>query len=253
MSRALRILGIHGLGDHRRCNWAAEWREAIAASLTPEQRAAFEFIPFRYDGYFERVRITPEEAWRAFRKLVRSGIGRKRRPELMTESTRWLRWHAGYVVAWLEEAEFRRDVAEALQAGILARQPHLVVAHSLGSLISYDALAAMQAGPAAARLASLVYVTLGSQLGNPFVSGNLRGGGVQLLSVRRWFHLYNPLDDVFTAPLSFAGDDRFEQIVTPFDERGWGDHDAVAYLAHPAAARRLWGRLAAILPASARQ
>jgi hypothetical protein len=54
-----------------------------------------------------------------------------------------------------------------------------------------------------------MYVTLGSQLGNPFVSGHLDGGGVQPLSVRRWVHLYNPHDDAFTAPLTFADQDNF--------------------------------------------
>jgi hypothetical protein len=49
-------------------------------------------------------------------------------------------------------------------------------------------------------LARSRYVTLGSQLGNPFVVGNLSGGRLTGLPVRHWYHLYNSEDDVFTAP-----------------------------------------------------
>jgi hypothetical protein len=250
MSPSLRILGIHGLGDHRRSNWAEDWRAAIASKLNPEQRAALKFIPFCFDQFFERVRVTPDEAWRAFRKLVRSGFGQTGRTELIQESTRWLRWYAGYVVAWLEDVEFRRNVGSALCDTLTAVQPDIVAAHSLGSLISYDALRRLENTAATCEPAGLVYVTLGSQLGNPFVSGNLVGGRVRPLPVRRWFHLYNPHDDVFAAPLAFEGSDHFEQIVTPFNLDGWADHDAVAYLSHPEAVRRLWSRLGEVLAAA---
>ena len=251
MARALRILGIHGLGDHRRSHWADDWQEAIAAGLPPEQRAALEFVPFRYDHLFERVRISPDEAWRAFRKLVRSGVRRGRRAELVQESTRWFRWYAGYVVAWLEDAEFRRDIGCALRTTLETTQPHVIAAHSLGSLISYDVLFSLQQTAVAVELERLVYVTLGSQLGNPFVSGNLALGGVQPLPVRQWLHLYNPHDDVFTAPLSFSQVDNFEQIETAFNLDSWADHDPVGYLAHPQAIARVWRRLPEILASEA--
>jgi hypothetical protein len=242
MAPTLRMLGIHGLGDHRRSNWAEDWRQAISQGLNPDQRAAFEFTPFRYDQLFEHVRITPEEAWRAFRKLVRSGVVRTRCAEFIQESTRWLRWYAGYIVAWLEDADFRRAVHHALCAELERTQPQVVVAHSLGSMITYDVLSTPSGEPG-----RLIYVTLGSQLGNPFVSGNLSGGCLRQLAVRRWLHLYNPHDDVFTTPLTFAGQDSFEQVSTPFNLDGWADHDAVAYLSHPQAVQRLWSRIPAIL------
>jgi hypothetical protein len=244
----LRVLGVHGLGDHRQTNWADSWSAAIASRLDREQRDAFEFIPFRYDHLFERVRITPQDACRAFRKLVRSGMGHRRRIEVVQESTRWLRWYAGYVVAWVQDAEFRREVGCALRDALTTAQPDVVAAHSLGSLISYDVLRGLDSTDTSQRLDRLIYVTLGSQLGNPFVAGNLAGGGVRPLAVRRWVHLYNPHDDAFTAPLTFVNADNFEQLSTRFNVHGWADHHAVAYLAHPEAGRRLWNRIAEWMP-----
>lgn len=244
MPQSLTILGVHGLGDHRRPDWADAWRTAIADGLPFEQRAPLNFVPFRYDSIYEQVRVSPADAWRAVRKLLRSRLRRGGRVERLQESTRWLRWHAGYVVAWVENAEFRRAVGDALRAAILLHQPDCIAAHSLGSLISYDVLSrSAVTGDEAACRRRVVFVTLGSQLGNPFVSGNLTPGNVRPLDVARWYHLFNEFDDVFTEPLRFPDCDRFEQIETPFNTAGWADHAAVEYLSHPAAQSRVWKRL----------
>ena len=254
MTCPLRILGIHGLGDHRRISWADDWRRAIRAGLSVELQDDLHFVPFCYDSIYEQVRISPADAWRAVRKLLRSRLRRGGRVERLQESTRWLRWYAGYVVAWVENAEFRREVSDALRGAITLHQPDCLVAHSLGSLISYDLLS----GPAetddeAEQRRRLVYVTLGSQLGNPFVSGNLSPGRVGPLDVARWYHLFNEFDDVFTEPLRFPDCDRFEQVETPFNSEGWADHAAVDYLSHRAARDRVWMRLTAVLDAAGRR
>ncbi len=243
MSRPLRILGIHGLGDHRRSKWANDWRQAIAAALDPDAAARLEFIPFRYDEVFARVHVSPADACRALRKLLRSGLRGASRVERLSESTRWLRWYAGYVVAWVENADFRNDVGRELRAAVAECRPQCIVAHSLGSLISYDVLSSVTVDAADSDLRRhLIYVTLGSQLANQFVSGNLAAGRVGPLNVAHWYHLYNQFDDVFTAPLSLPGCSRFDQIDTPFNIDGWADHDAIGYLSHPATAAAVWSR-----------
>lgn len=243
MLRPLTMLGIHGLGDHRRSTWADEWRRAIAGGLADDVRDRWEFVPFDYDALFERVQISPTEAWRALRKLVRPQRAARQQTERLQESTRWLRWYAGYVVAWLEDEPFRREVREQLLAALRRHRPHVIVAHSLGSLISYDVLSGDLTGEDAQRCRDFTYVTLGSQLGHPLVTPNLTSAELRPLPVRRWWHLFNPHDDVFTAPVRFPDQAGCEQIVTPFDADGWADHDAVRYLQHPEAARRLWSGL----------
>lgn len=253
MPQSLTILGVHGLGDHRCSVWADDWRAAIAAGLPGELRSGLNLVPFRYDEIYERVQISPADAWRAVRKLLRSRLRRGGRVERLQESTRWLRWYAGYVVAWVEDAEFRRAVSDALRAALTLHQPDCILAHSLGSLISYDVLSRQSvADDEAALRRRLVFITLGSQLGNPFVSGNLAPGSVRRLDVARWYHLFNEFDDVFTEPLLFPDCDRFEQVETPFNTDGWADHAAVEYLSHHATRDRVWMRLPAVLDAARR-
>src|SRR5262249_9634919 len=95
-------------------------------------------------------------------------------------------------------------------------------------------------------------LTCGSQIGNTFVRGIFAGRVGPLPSVARWFHLYNENDHVFTAPLDF-GDfltaANFTEVETPFGNRlsGFADnHDALAYLTHPATLDAVWPSLAAL-------
>ena len=86
---------------------------------------------------------------------------------------------------------------------ILEHQPDVILAHSLGSLITYNAFAHGDAK--SQELADILgrahYVTFGSQIGNPFVIRNLTNGRIHPLDVEFWYHLYNVHDDVFTAPI----------------------------------------------------
>jgi hypothetical protein len=91
---------------------------------------------------------------------------------------------------------------------------------------------------------SLVYVTFGSQLGNPFVVRNLTPGRLEPLDVERWYHLYNEEDDVFTARIRLPEAANFLQVETYFDIEDWLDHSPVQYLSHPATVNRVWVPLA---------
>jgi hypothetical protein len=164
-----------------------------------------EFDFLTYDPIFEKVDLSVWETMQAVWKLARSGatnaLGRRR--GVLGDVADRVRWTAGYVVAWVEDDEFQRKTRALVLDKVAQYQPDMVLAHSLGTLVTYNAFAHRDAARAdvAAAIARTRYVTLGSQLGNPFVIGNLAGGRLEPLPVKFWHHLYNEGDDVFTAPI----------------------------------------------------
>ena len=124
-------------------------------------------------------------------------------------------------------------------------KPDVILGHSLGSLVTYNAFSHGDAQEAEVRalLAKAYYVTAGSQIGNPFVMKNLTNGRVLPLPVRFWHHLYNVHDSVFTAPIRLWEATNFRQTDTPFDEEGIADHTAESYLGHSATSQNVWARI----------
>lgn len=244
MPNTLRILCVHGLGDHRQSSWEADWGNAIKQVVGTNAGVVLDVHFLSYDPIFERTDISFGETIGAFWKLARSGVGslfHQSRGPISDISDR-LRWTAGYVVAWVEDEQFQKDTRTLVLDTLRAFKPDVVLAHSLGSLVTYNAFSHSDASEvgAAKVLANAHYVTLGSQIGNPFVLGNLTHGRVQRLNVRHWHHLYNENDDVFTAPLRVQGVDNFNQLLTPFDLPGAGDHDPVGYLTHAVTRASFW-------------
>ncbi|MBI2421341.1 MAG: caspase family protein [Candidatus Hydrogenedentes bacterium] len=251
MRKKLKLLGVHGLGDHRTSPWKAKWEEAIRGCFpaAPEE-VELEFHFMTYDDIFENVNISMADSLLAVGKLLRSGLFRRElsgaRGVKKGGLDHWLRWYAGYVVAWVQDKEFQGQTRAKLLATLEAVKPDILLGHSLGSLVSYNTLTHPDAGkaPFQAILKKLTYVSLGSQLGNAFVTRNLSPGRLEMPAVQRWFHLYNGEDDVFTAPIRLW-DPRFEQVETPFDIEGFADHDAVKYLSNRATVVRVWSSAAA--------
>ena len=157
-----------------------------------------------------------------------------------------VKWTAGYVVAWVEDEEFQKKTRAFILEKVAAEKPDIILAHSLGSLISYNAFSHPDAG--AAGISSVLnkcnYITLGSQIGNPFVVRNLTPGRIEPLDVGYWYHLYNEEDDVFTAEIRLFGADNFKQVNTPFDIPGFADHSATSYFKQSATVSDVWGRIA---------
>lgn len=248
MAASLTLLGIHGLGDHRESDWKERWVEAVRSVFPGGDGVSLNFEFFEYDSLFEEIDISATEAIAAVWKLLRSGLtSRALRPRGFFDSVQHsLRWTAGYVVAWVEDEEFRTRVRAELIAKIRDVKPDVILGHSLGSLISYDTLSSrdfVDDAPEQYRQ-KLTYVSLGSQIANPFVVRNLTPGRIAPLDLKQWFHLYNAEDDVFTAPIRLPGVANFLQVDTFFDIEGWTDHSAVEYLRHPATAANVWGPLA---------
>ncbi len=246
----LKILCVHGLGDHRQSPWKAEWESTIRRSFPAQDAVQLEFAFYTYDHIFERVDVSPLEAISAVGKLMKSGVASILRPRArgapLEKASHFLRWYAGYVVAWVEDEGFKRRTRAGFLSMVREFKPDLILAHSLGSLVTYDALSHPDAQKKESR--SLIekarYVTLGSQIGNAFVSGNLSHGRVQPLDVAWWYHLYNEEDAVFTAPIRLWEARNFTQVETYFDVDGWGDHSALHYLGHEATAAVVWSSLA---------
>ncbi|MEQ1633589.1 MAG: caspase family protein, partial [Planctomycetota bacterium] len=87
------------------------------------------------------------------------------------------------------------------------------------------------------------FVTLGSQIGNAFVSGNFLAGRIEpLQQVKHWFHLYNSEDAVFAAQIRLQAEN-FEQVETYFDVAGMADHSAQEYLGHANTINTVWSRI----------
>ena len=249
----LKVMCVHGLGDHRQSLWEEDWRAAVEQALGPQSGVALEFSFVTYDPIFANISISFGETVEAAWKLARSGVGgffQRTRGPLTNVSDR-LRWTAGYVVAWLENEEFQEQTRRLLYDAVREAKPDVILAHSLGSLITYNAFthADAQEAKLAAALKRCHYVTLGSQIGNPFVLGNLTHGRVAQLPVKHWHHLYNEKDDVFTAPLRVQGIANFNQLLTPFDDPGYGDHAAPGYLNHEVTRGSFWSPLLSRLSA----
>lgn len=247
--RNITILGIHGLGDHRHSDWEAKWSSAITSAFPkiPDQSLDLRFTT--YDDIFAKTEISVGECIRAIWKLTGSGIsslGRRQRGVISDIADR-IKWTAGYVVAWVENDEFKRRSRKRVLDAVREHKPDVILAHSLGSLITYNALAHDDTRQQDVRviLAKTVYVTLGSQIGNPFVLRNLTNGRIVPLDVRFWHHLYNVHDDVFTAEIRLPNVANFLQTNTPFDIEGVADHSAESYLTHKAAVENVWRPISA--------
>ena len=139
-----------------------------------------------------------------------------------------------------------RRFASTLDLAARQRRPVVLVAHSFGSLVSYDYLRAdrrnaRQSAPAIHR-----YVTLGSMLGIPELQELLLGrAGPLALSarVRSWVNVRHR-GDPFAASLLDSADasprgagPKIRELVT--DVQTYEPHDIVGYLRDPVAARAI--------------
>jgi len=247
--KSLKILCIHGLGDHRNSTWQTTWPKAVRSVFPAETSdIELEFDFLTYDDIFEDTKISFYEAVKAAGKLALSGlgsIGRKR--GLLDKASEKIKWTAGYVVAWLEDDQFQNQTRKRVLKKIVDYEPDIIVAHSLGSMICYCAFQHKDAedNDIKSALKKAQFVSIGSQLANPFVVRNVSPGRLQPLPTKSWRHFYNKHDDVFTAPIRLYDQYDFRQIETHFDIPGdIADHSAERYLSHENAIEEFWRPIA---------
>jgi hypothetical protein len=249
MPDRLAILCVHGIG-HGDIDPALmpSWRDAITADLqrwSPGLQVDFDFL--LYDDLFDHAPLDAATYARALAKLAASGIIHGIGDLLpgsrgLADAPDQVRWTAGMIAQWATEDRLRERLRTRVLDAVQAKGPDIVCAHSLGSLVCYDAF---QRNPGA--LSGKVLVTLGSQIGNPFVR-DCFAGRIEPLDARMWYHLYNSDDHVFTADLRIQASN-FAQIQTQFDKpNDLLNHDPVWYFNHANTRNRVWLDLSGARP-----
>jgi hypothetical protein len=241
MPDQLSILCVHGIG-HGDVDpqLMPSWRDTITADLqrwSPGLQVNFDFL--FYDTMFEQSQLNAVTYAEAIAKLTASGIvhgigdflpGSRGLADIPTQ----LRWTTGMIAQWATDEGLRDRLRTQILKAVATKQPDIVCAHSLGSLICYDAF---QRNPGT--ISNSTFVTFGSQIGNPFVR-DCFAGRIEALDARMWYHLYNPDDHVFTAELRIQAPN-FAEIDTPFDKpNDVLNHDPVWYFNHANTQSRVW-------------
>ena len=93
----LKILGVHGLGDHRTSTWKRDWQDALEAVFPGQDAIALDFKFLTYDDIFEDVDLSGWETMQAVWKLSRSaisGVFRRHRGVVEDVSDK-VKWTAG--------------------------------------------------------------------------------------------------------------------------------------------------------------
>lgn len=240
-----RVLFVHGIGHQET---QAAWRGAWAATVTAElqaQRSTASITPsyFLYDNLFAAAPQNTGTWLEALGRLSVSGVWHGVGDLLSRGASRgplsdWMRWYPGMVAQWAADERLRSRLCAALASQISAETPDVVVAHSLGSLVAYDAF---RSDPSLIR--DRWFITLGSQIGNPSIRFVFGGRVEPLETARHWYHLYNPNDKVFAAHLGIMSP-KVSELDATFDTAGFADHDALCYF--KSAEKRVWMDVAGI-------
>lgn len=172
-----------------------------------------------------------------------------RDPNTVTVESALLGRTALKISKWTGSPEMRRrcrnELLTKLQSWSASRaatkDPSVILAHGMGSLIAYDTLLENpQMG------GEIVLISFGSHLGHPSVR-NVYAGRLQALKVKHWYNLHNPFDRVFTSMLSLV-DPCFTEVRTPFQQDdGTLNHSPIilgrekdAYLDHAVVRDLVW-------------
>ncbi len=243
----IRVLCIHGVGrGSEEPQSEHAWSDALWQGLErtdPNARIEVRFL--HYVDIFAGRELTALDCLKAVGKLsaswVTTTVGEMfsargaPRGDLKDE----LRWTAGMVVQWVEDETLRRATRARLAAAVRDFAPDVVFAHSLGSLIAYDAFRHVDTRAA---IDGRTFVSLGSQIGNRAVARSFGGRIEPLEKARFWHHLFNGEDDCFTARLKVRATN-FAELDAFFDVEGMMDHDATEYLKHRCVSKSVWAPL----------
>ncbi len=249
MPDRLSILCVHGIGHgDADPGLIPSWRDAITLDLqrwAPGMQVDFTFLA--YDDEFDHAPLSAATYAAAVAKLTASGLVHGIGDLLpgsrgLADVPDQIRWTAGMIAQWATEDRLRERLRTKVLDAVAAARPDVVCAHSLGTLICYDTF---QRSPGTLR--DRAFVTLGSQIGNPFVR-DCFAGRIAALDARMWYHLYNSDDHVFTAELRVQAPN-FVEIQTRFDKpNDLLNHDAIWYFNHANTQNRVWLDLSGARP-----
>ncbi len=266
----MRIVGVHGVGQYRsgenaeraRLNLADIWRKQLCRGPLGAMAAEIDLVVAYYadvlrvpgrQGTTETLaNLEPEEVqlvrWWLEELNMRAGIAQGVPTMPLRQALAWLAQTRGLGRVATERfvATFFREVATYLMIpdgparsaarqtvvdAVTAHQPDIVIAHSLGSVVAYEALWATP------RLDVPTFVTLGSPLALPhaifprLIPAPTLGYGAKPPGVRRWINIADPGDIVAIPPggvsRQFSGVDADDcTVIHMFDF-----HRAANYLA----------------------
>ncbi|HLE84054.1 MAG TPA: hypothetical protein VJG13_06920, partial [Thermoanaerobaculia bacterium] len=144
--------------------------------------------------------------------------------------------------------EIRGRMLRSLAEGAAASPPHVVVSHSMGTVVAYDCLKRLPENPAVDGL-----MTIGSPLGIDEIQDKMkpewsREEGFPAAKLRgRWVNVYDKLDPVVGFDPTFSNDYRQggREVVADLNEqsRGRWRHDITKYLSGPRLRSELRGLL----------
>lgn len=135
------------------------------------------------------------------------------------------------------QEEIRRRFLDAVTEGAQQDGPHVVVSHSMGTVIAYDCLKRVAQCPEVD-----AFVTIGSPLGLDEIQDKMapewtRGDGFPAKVRGPWINVYDPLDPVAGFDPKFANDYQRggERVVEDIEEPNWGKwrHSISKYLYGP--------------------
>lgn len=215
-----------------------EWSDRFAAGLGLDEEAPSEGAPATGDLDLERVPLPHALKRRLMETLLRDVH------HYLFDSPCTPRPGVEYRV----RDEIRRRTVEALQEGAGRPGPHVLVTHSMGTVIAYDCLKRVPECPPVDAL-----ITMGSPLGRHEVPEELRpewsrDGGFPDERLRGpWINVFDRLDVVVGAypHLKYGYRRHGETVVVDVNEQSWGRwrHDVAKYLQGPELRRHLAGLL----------
>jgi len=133
--------------------------------------------------------------------------------------------------------ELRARLLRGLKDGAEKPGPHILIAHSMGTIVAYDVLRNVPECPPIDH-----FMTLGSPLGLDEVQDKLKPAGVKRVDYPQtirgeWVNLYDRLDPVVGFDPKFANDFMLDgaEVIDDIHQENWGRwrHSIHKYLAGP--------------------
>ena len=177
-------LCVHGIGHQEEpesIRWQEYWKAAIQQGIRDSNpNLDFQFDFLAYDPLFEPIllNLTARDVASAVFKLLGGAVTADlselfNRPRgIHVNFSERARWTAGMVVAWVENDDLRAATGRLSMTGS-TRFGRTSSAHSLGSLICYDAFRRREEA-----VAGKMLITFGSRINNRFIKGGAFGGRI---------------------------------------------------------------------------
>jgi hypothetical protein len=210
-------------------------------SMPPDERAWIDSLAARYQLDVDEDELAPPPAeadGAALERIPLPWFVKKRVMAVFLRDVHHYLFDVDHEVRPGERFRVQQEIRRRFQEAVASASgpPHIVVAHSMGTVISYDNLKRVGDSPAVDGL-----ITVGSPLGLDEIQDKMhpewtRDDGYPE-KVERWVNIYDRFDPVAGLDPSFANDYRSggADRVIDINEQSWGPwrHSVLKYLAGP--------------------